>query len=126
MNHTKRYTEARLKELEDARQNQRLDCRVVEPAWMYTLNKETGEIIEVEGTYLANRRRSQFFVKDTDNFYEGIPVEGKVNRGNRVWLSKQDKGKAAFIFGAHFQNKISKLVSEVDILTDIVGRIHVN
>lgn len=124
MNHTKRYTEARLKELEDARQNQRIDSSVVEPAWMYILNKETGEITEIEGTYLKSWARSYFFIKDTDDFYEGVPVEGKVNRGRRVWLSKQDKGQAAFIFGAHFQKKISTLLSEADELTDIVGRIH--
>lgn len=91
---------------------------------MYELNKETGEITEIEGTYLKSWVRSYFFIKDTDDFYESVPVEGKVNRGSRVWLSKQDKGQAAFIFGAHFQNKISTLVSEVDGLTDIVGRIH--
>lgn len=124
MNHTKTYTLVRLKELEDARQNQRLDCSVVEPAWMYILNKETGEITEIEGTYLKSWARSYFFIKDTDDFYEGVPVEGKVYLGKRVWLSKQDKGQAAFIFGAHFQKKISKYVGEVDRLTDIAARIH--
>lgn len=124
MNHTKRYTEIRLKELEDARQNKRPDCAVIEPAWMYELNKETGEITETEGTYWVNWCRSQFLIKGTDDFYEGVPRECKIHRGNRVWLSKQDKGKAAFIFGAYFQNKISKLLSEADELTDILGRIH--
>ena len=124
MNHTKRYTEWRLKELNDARDGEQLACRVVEPAWMYELNKETGEITETEGTFFQNFARSCFFIKDTDDFYEGVPAESKVHRGNRVWLSKQDKGQAAFMFGDYFQEKISKLLNEADELTDILGRIH--
>ena len=63
-------------------------------------------------------------VKDTDDFYESFPDEGIVRSGNRVWLSKQDKGQAAFIFGAHYQGKISELVGKVDELTDIMRKIH--
>lgn len=124
MNHTKGYTEVALKQLEDAKNRKRLDYSVVEPAWMYKLNKKTWEITETEGTYWTNGYLTRFFIKDTDDFYEGVSEEGKISRGIRVWLSKQDKGQAAFMFGAYFQEKISKLLNEADELTDILGRIH--
>ena len=124
MNHTKCYTDMRLNELGSIRNNGGINCKLVEPAWLYALDKKTGEITETEGTYWKRGKRSYFLVKDTDDFYEGFPDEGIVRSGNRVWLSKQGKAQAAFIFGAHYQNKISKLVEETDRLTDIAGRIH--
>ena len=124
MNHTKYYTEMRLCELGSIRNHGGINCKLVEPAWLYALDKKTGEITETEGTYWKSGKRSYFMVKDTDDFYESFPDEGIVRNGNRVWLSKQDKGQAAFIFGAHYQNKISELVEKIDRLTDISGRIH--
>lgn len=124
MNHTKYYTTWRLCELDIIRKKGGIDCKIVEPAWLYALNKKTGEITETEGTYWKSGKRSYFLVKDTDDFYESLPNEGIVRSGNRVWLSKQDKGRAACIFSDHFRGKISKLVKEVDRLTDILGRIH--
>lgn len=124
MNHTKRYTTWRLRELDDIRKNGGINCKIVEPAWLYTLNKKTGEITETEGTYWKCGLRSCFLVKDTDNFYENLSNEKIPRGGNIVWLSKQDKGQASFIFGTHYQNKISELVGKVDELTDIMRRIH--
>lgn len=124
MNHTKYYTTWRLGELNNIRERGGIDCKIVEPAWLYALNKKTGEITEVEGTYWKSGKRSYFLVKGTDDFYENLPDEKVPRGGNKVWLSKQDKGQASFIFGAHYQNKISKLVEEIDRLTDIAGRIH--
>jgi len=124
MNHTKYYTEMRLCELGSIRNHGGINCKLVEPAWLYALNKKTGEITETEGTYWKSGKRSYFMVKDTDDFYESFPDEGIVRNGNRVWLSKQDKGQAAFIFGTHYQNKISELVGKVDELTDIMRMIH--
>lgn len=124
MNHTKCYTTWRLGELDNIRKQGGINCKLVEPAWLYTLDKKTGEITETCGTYWKSGKRSYFLVKDTDDFYESFPDEGIVRSGNRVWLSKQDKGLAAFTFGVHYHNKISKLVEETDRLTDIAGRIH--
>lgn len=124
MNHTKYYTKWRLDELDNIRKQGGINCKLVELAWLYALDKKTGEITETEGTYWKSGKRSYFLVKDTDDFYESFPDEGIVRSGNRVWLSKQDKGLAAFIFGVHYHNKISKLVEETDRLTDIAGRIH--
>ena len=124
MNHTKYYTTCRLCELDNIRKKGGIDCNIVEPAWLYALNKKTGEITETEGTYWKSGKRSYFLVKGTDDFYESLPDEGIVRSGNRVWLSKQDKGRAACIFSDHFRGKISKLVEETDRLTDIAGRIH--
>ena len=124
MNHTKYYTEMRLCELGSIRNHGGINCKLVEPAWLYALDKKTGEITETEGTYWKSGKRSYFMVKDTDDFYESFPDERIVRNGNRVWLSKQDKGQAAFIFGAHYQGKISELVGKVDELTDIMRKIH--
>ena len=124
MNHTKYYTTWRLGELDNIRKQGGINCKLVEPAWLYALNKKTGEITETEGTYWKIGKRSYFLVKDTDDFYESFPDEGIVRSGNRVWLSKQDKGRAACIFSDHFRGKISKLIEEIDRLTDIAGRIH--
>ena len=124
MNHTKYYTEMRLCELGSIRNHGGINCKLVEPAWVYTLNKKTGEITEVEGTYWKTGLNSCFLIKDTDNFYENLPDEAKVYHSDRLWLSKQDKGLAAFMFGVYYHNKISKLVEEIDRLTDIAGRIH--
>lgn len=125
MNHTKWCTEKRLRELKEIQENEAvIGYKIVDPAWLYALNKETGEITEVEGIFWTTPVRNYFLVKGTDNFYENLPDEAKVYHSDRLWLSKQDKGQAAFIFGAHYQNKISKLVEEVDRLTDILGRIH--
>lgn len=124
MNHTKYYTEMRLIELDNIRKQGGINCKLVEPAWLYSLDKKTGEITETEGTYWKSGKRSYFLVKDTDDFYESLPNEGIVHSGNCVWLSKQDKTQAAFIFGEHYHNKISKLIEEIDRLTDIAGRIH--
>ena len=124
MNHTKYYTTWRLCELDNIRKKDGIDCKLVEPAWLYALDKKTGEITETEGTYWKSGLHSCFLIKDTDNFYENLPDEAKVYHSDRLWLSKQDKGHAAFIFGTHYQNKISELVGKVDELTDIMRRIH--
>ena len=125
MNHTKWCTEKRLRELKEIQKNEAaIGYKIVDPAWLYALNKETGEITEIEGIFWTTPVRSYFLVKGTDNFYENLPDEAKVYHSDRLWLSKQDKNLAAFMFGVHYHNKISKLVEETDRLTDIAGRIH--
>ena len=125
MNHTKWCTDKRLRELKEIQKNEAvIGYKIVDPAWLYALNKETGVITEIEGIFWTTPVRSYFLVKGTDNFYENLPDEAKVYHSDRLWLSKQDKGHAAFIFGTHYQNKISELVGKVDELTDIMRRIH--
>ena len=124
MNHTKYYTTWRLCELDNIRKKGGIDCKIVEPAWLYALNKKTGEITETEGTYWKSGKRSYFLVKGTDDFYENLPDEKVPRGGNRLWLSKQDKEQAAFGFGVYYQMKIAMLVKEADELTDILSRIH--
>ena len=125
MNHTKRYTTWRLRELDDIRKNGGINnCKIVEPAWLYTLNKKTGEITETEGTYWKCGLRSCFLVKDTDNFYENLSNEKIPRGGNIVWLSRQDKEQAVFAFGVYYQMKIAMLVKETEELGDILRRIY--
>lgn len=123
MNHTEYKTLSTFAKLEASRKGEVHDAEIVEPAWLYNLSRKTGEITEREGTFLRVGKHTYFFVKDTDDFYEHLPKENTIS-GLRFWSSNKSMDDAKLMFKWHFNSKTSKLVAEIDKITEFMGKIH--